>query len=232
MLKVEGVHSGYGNGDILQGVTLGIAPGEIVATIGRNGVGKSTLMKSIIGIVRPTRGSIRFNDHEIARMRGEKRAWLGIGYVPQGREIFPELTVGENLMMGETINRSSKVNRYELVFAYFPVLEDRRRQLAGTLSGGQQQMLSIGRALVGHPQLLLLDEPSMGIQPSIIQEIGRSLLKLNRDEKLTVLLVEQNMALIEQTAHRAYVMDKGRIVSEIGPHDVRDRNLLSKYLSL
>jgi urea transport system ATP-binding protein len=224
--------AGYGSGDILQGVTLEIWPGEMVATIGRNGVGKSTLMKAIIGLVSIRRGSIYLRGESITRLRADQRATLGIGYVPQGREIFPELTVEENLMMGETINRAKSALRYDLVYEYFPILRKQRRQVAGTFSGGQQQMLAIGRALVGAPNLLLLDEPSLGIQPSIIQEIGEALIKLNREEEITILLVEQNMRLIEHVAVRAYAMDKGRIIASLTREMLKGPEALVEYLAV
>ena len=232
LLEVIGLTAGYGSGQILQGVNLRIDGGEIVATIGRNGVGKSTLMKTLIGILAASSGEIRFQDSLITILRPEQRAALGIGYVPQGREIFPELSVEENLMMGEGINRGKSGLQYDLVYSCFPILRDRRMQLAGTLSGGQQQMLAIGRALVGRPTLLLLDEPSVGIQPSIIQEIGRVLIRLNRDERLTILLVEQNTWLIAHVAQRGYAMDKGRVTATLSPAQLRDRDALIKYLAV
>ena len=228
LLNVQNLVTGYGSGDILQGVTLEIWPGEMVATIGRNGVGKSSLMKAIIGLLSIRKGAIFYKGESMARLR----AVLGIGYVPQGREIFPELTVEENLLMGETISGAKRALRYDLVYEYFPILRQRRRQLAGTFSGGQQQMLAIGRALVGSPNLLLLDEPSLGIQPSIIQEIGEALVKLNRDEEITILLVEQNMRLIEQVAARAYAMDKGRIVASLTHEMLKGREALVEYLAI
>jgi branched-chain amino acid transport system ATP-binding protein len=232
LLNVQNLVAGYGSGDILQGVTLEIYPGEIVATIGRNGVGKSTLMKAVIGLLSARKGSICFKDESITHLRADQRAALGIGYVPQGREIFAELTVEENLMMGETISGAKRGFRYDLVYGYFPILRERRRQVAGTFSGGQQQMLAIGRALVGAPNLLLLDEPSVGIQPSIIQEIGQALVRLNQEEELTILLVEQNMRLIEHVAIRAYAMDKGRIVANLRSEALKDREALVKYLAV
>jgi urea transport system ATP-binding protein len=232
LLSVQNLVAGYGSGDILQGVALEIWPGEMVATVGRNGVGKSTLMKAIIGLVSIRRGSIYLKGESITRLRADQRATLGIGYVPQGREIFPELTVEENLMMGETINRAKSALRYDLVYEYFPILRKQRRQVAGTFSGGQQQMLAIGRALVGAPNLLLLDEPSLGIQPSIIQEIGEVLVKLNREEEITILLVEQNMRLIEHVAVRAYAMDKGRIIASLTREMLKGPEALVEYLAV
>jgi len=232
LLDVKDLTAGYGSGQILQGVTLAIHSGDIVATIGRNGVGKSTLMKTIIGLLPATSGTMRFQGAELGPMRPDQRAALGIGYVPQGRDIFPELTVGENLLMGETINRTKARPRHDLVFEYFPILKERFGQLAGTLSGGQQQMLAIGRALVGSPRLLLLDEPSVGIQPSIIREIGRALVRLNRDEQLTILLVEQNTWLISHVVQRGYAMDKGRLVATLGAEQLRDRDALVQYLAV
>ncbi|MBV9104578.1 MAG: ABC transporter ATP-binding protein [Verrucomicrobia bacterium] len=232
LLHVQNLVAGYGTADILQGVTLEIWPGEMVATVGRNGVGKSTLMKTIIGLLSTRRGSISLKGESITHLRADQRAALGIGYIPQGREIFPELSVEENLMMGETINCAKQSFRYDLVYEYFPILRERRRQVAGTFSGGQQQMLAIGRALVGRPTLLLLDEPSLGIQPSIIQEIGQALLRLNREEELTILLVEQNMRLIEHVAVRAYAMDKGRIVANLTLEMLKDRETLADYLAV
>jgi urea transport system ATP-binding protein len=231
LLDLRNLFAGYGSGDILQGVSLTIDAGEMVAVIGRNGVGKSTLMKTVIGLLPARMGNVSLSGTSITGLRADQRAALGMGYVPQGRDVFPELTVEENLMMGETINRAKTSLRYDLVYEYFPILRERRRQAAGTFSGGQQQMLAIGRALVGHPELLLLDEPSLGIQPSIVNEIGETLVRLNREEALTILLVEQNMRLIERVAQRAYAMDKGRIVADLA-RDALSPDALAGYLAV
>jgi branched-chain amino acid transport system ATP-binding protein len=212
LLDVKDLHSSYGSGEILQGVSLQIGKGEIVATIGRNGVGKSTLMKTIMGILPALSGAVRFDGEEVTRLRPDQRAARGIGYVPQGREVFPGLTVEENLLMGESINRA--------------------KPSPGTFSGGQQQMLAIARALVGRPSLILLDEPSMGIQPNISQEIGHALLRLNKEERLTILLVEQNTGLIAQVAQRAYAMDKGRVVATLDRGTLSDKAALIEYLAV
>ena len=234
ILEVSQVHSGYGSGDILQGVSLGIDEGEIVAVIGRNGVGKTTLMKTIIGLLRPTAGTIRFLDKDVTARPARERSVHGIGYVPQGRLIFPQLTVRENLLTGEQVNRGSRERRlrYDLVYEYFPILWDKRSQLGDTLSGGQQQMLAISRALVGSPKLLLLDEPSAGIQPSTILEIGSALVRLNQLENLTILLVEQNIALIGDLSHRGYAMSKGQVVADLDRESIRNRDRMIEYLAL
>lgn len=234
ILEVSQVRSGYGSGDILQGVSLSIDEAEIVAVIGRNGVGKTTLMKSVIGLLSPSAGQIRFLGTDVTARAARERSARGIGYVPQGRQVFPELTVKENLLTGEQVNSRSRVRRlrYDLVYEYFPILKDRRSQLGGTLSGGQQQMLSIGRALVGSPKLLLLDEPSAGVQPSTIQAIGSALVQLNKTERLTILFVEQNIALISNLAHRGYAMSKGLVVAELDGQEIKDRDRMIKYLAL
>lgn len=234
ILEISDIYASYGSGDVLQGVSLSVEEEEIVAVIGRNGVGKTTLMKTVIGILPARAGTIRFAGEEVTTLAARKRSMKGIAYVPQGRQIFPGLTVGENLLTGEQVNSLSKDRQlqYDLVYAYFPILKERRHQLGGTLSGGQQQMLAIGRALVGGPRLLLLDEPSAGIQPTIIQQIGTSLIELNKTEKLTIVFVEQNVGLIGTLAQRAYAMDKGRIVTELHRGQVKDRELLIKYLAV
>jgi len=232
MLRVRSITTGYGSTPILRGIDLAVQPGEIVAVIGRNGVGKTTMMKSLIGQLRIWDGSIMLNGREISSMPPERRAQSGIGYIPQGREVFPRMTVEENLSIGEMINGASDRKLYDLVYGYFPILAERRRQAAGTMSGGQQQQLAIGRALVGNPVLLLLDEPSEGIQPTIVEDIARVMLTINKDLGTTILFVEQNLDMIMAMTQRCYVMDKGRIVAELPSQALADRDIVKRHLQI
>ena len=232
MLRVRSITTGYGSTPILRGIDLSVQPGEIVAVIGRNGVGKTTMMKSLIGQVRIWDGSIKLNGREISSMPPERRAQSGIGYIPQGREVFPRMTVEENLSIGEMINGASDRKLYDLVYGYFPILAERRRQAAGTMSGGQQQQLAIGRALVGNPVLLLLDEPSEGIQPTIVEDIARVMLTINKDLGTTILFVEQNLDMIMAMTQRCYVMDKGRIVAELRSQALAERDVVKRHLQI
>jgi branched-chain amino acid transport system ATP-binding protein len=231
LLKVTGLRGGYGGETVLQGVDLTIAPGEIVAVIGRNGVGKSTLMRTLTGLLKPSAGTIVFNGHDMTLKGADARARAGIGYIPQGREVFPELTVRENLLVGEVAGQGAKPD-YEMVYRFFPILKDRSRQRAGTMSGGQQQQLAIARAMIGKPRLMLLDEPSEGIQPSIIKDIARNVCTLNQETGVAVLLVEQNLDLIVSMADRGHVMEKGRIVADLGFDEIRSREEVRKYLTI
>ena len=231
LLTVDGLRSGYGGKPVLQGVDLSVRDREVTAVIGRNGVGKSTLMKAVIGLLPATDGTIRFNGADIGAETPHVRARRGIGYVPQGRDVFPRMSVEENLRVGLSIS-GARTADFEPVYAYFPILKERRRQAAGTLSGGQQQQLAIGRVLVGQPTLLLLDEPSEGIQPSIVQDIARIVVELNRKIGLTVVLVEQNIDMIRAMARRCYVMDKGRVVAELTPAMLDDSEVVRRYLAV
>ena len=231
LLTVEGLRSGYGGKPVLQGVDLSVRDREVTAVIGRNGVGKSTLMKAVIGLLPTTDGTIRFNGTNIGAETPHERARRGIGYVPQGRDVFPRMSVEENLQVGLSIS-GARTADFEPVYAYFPILKERRRQAAGTLSGGQQQQLAIGRVLVGQPTLLLLDEPSEGIQPSIVQDIARIVVELNQKTGLTVVLVEQNIDMIRAMAQRCFVMDKGRVVAELMPAMLDDSAVVRRYLAV
>lgn len=215
ILDVAGLRAHYGATPILQGVDMRIGRGEIVSLIGRNGVGKTTTMRCLIGQLRAQGGSIRLDGVDVTGLSSDARARLGIGYVPQGREVFPRMSVAENLQVGELVGGRQGRKLPDLVYEYFPRLAERRSQLAGTMSGGEQQQLAIGRALVGNPALMLLDEPSEGIQPSIVQLICDVLRSIRRDLGTTILFVEQNLDTILDVSERCYVMEKGRVVAQI-----------------
>lgn len=235
MLTIKKVTAGYGKTMILRHVEIDANAGEIVAVIGRNGVGKTTLIKSIIGLIKPSNGDIYFQSQKITHQSAHRRARSGIGYVPQGRGIFSKLTVEENLGVGKLINSDNldtKQTPTYTIFNYFPRLSERRNQRAGTMSGGEQSMLAISRALVGKPSLLLLDEPSEGVQPNIVSQIGNIITQINSELGLTVLLVEQNIDLIQHIAHRCYVMEKGSIVANLDRSQIADQALLVKYLAI
>lgn len=230
MLSLEGVNAGYGDLLINRNIDISIADGEAVALIGRNGVGKSTLAKTIIGLTPLVSGKMQFDGMECGRLSAERRARAGIGYVPQGRGIFGELSVEENLRMGLKVGdgQGDTQRAYDL----FPFLLERRHQRGGALSGGQQQMLSIGRVLCGNPRLLLLDEPSDGIQPSIVEEIGVLIRNVNVRQSITTFLIEQNIDLILSCASRCLVMDSGCIVDEIQPELLENPAIARKYLAV
>lgn len=232
LLAVHALQGGYDGKPVLQGVNLDVQAGEIVAVIGRNGVGKTTLLRTLMGLLPASAGTVRLRGVDLGPLASHRRARLGIGYVPQGRDVFPRMTVEENLRVGERIRGRAAPEDYAAVYELFPILQERRGQRAGTLSGGQQQQLAIGRVLVGRPDLILLDEPSEGIQPNVVQEIGRIAVALNRRTGVTIVLVEQNLDLIRATAGRCYVMDKGRITVELPPEALADRATVRRHLAM
>lgn len=233
MLKTEHLVSGYEKVMILHGVDIEIHEGEIVSVIGRNGVGKSTLMKTLIGLIKVNEGKIEYLNQDITKKKSYERAWKGIGYVPQGHMVFPRLTVEENLMMGENINPiKGKKPNYDLIYEYFPRLKERRTQMAGTMSGGEQAMLSIGRVLTGNLKVMLLDEPSEGVQPNIVEQIGEIILRINKELGITVLLVEQHIGLIQHVSQRCYAMDKGVIQNSLTREEILNYEEIKKYLSV
>ncbi|MBM4425162.1 MAG: ABC transporter ATP-binding protein [Chloroflexi bacterium] len=216
MLTVDSIHTFYGDSHILQGLSLQVNAGEIVAVLGRNGVGKTTTVNSIIGFAPPKEGRIVFDGVEITHLRPHRTAQLGVGLVPQGRGIFPTLTVRENITLAAR-GRGWTLDR---VLTTFPPLAKRLKNLGSQLSGGEQQMLAVARALMLNPKLLLMDEPSEGLAPLIVAEIGRIVASL-RDEGLSVLLVEQNLSLALSLANRVYVLSKGQIVHSGTPNDLQ-----------
>lgn len=218
LLEVDGVHSYYGNIRALAGVSLTVDKGEIVTLIGANGAGKSTCLRTISGLVRPRQGSVRLAGVDIARRNPHEIVGDGVIHVPEGRGIFARLTVEENLVIGAYTRRDTAAIKADIdeVYATFPRLAERRRQPGGTLSGGEQQMLAIGRGLMARPTVLLLDEPSMGLAPILVEEIFEIIRRLNRDQKTTILLVEQNALAALEVAHRGYVLETGEIRLE-GP---------------
>lgn len=234
MLRIENVTAGYGAGPVLAGLDLDVAAGRRVALLGRNGVGKTTMLRTIMGEVRVKEGSIHFDGAEVTGQPPHRRARSGIGYVPQGRAIFPGLTVLDNLRVAAYGTRKGGLQtRLDEVMDEFPILREKSKLPGGGLSGGQQQILALGRALMTEPRLLLLDEPSEGIQPSIVDQIAAHVRRVNEERGITVVIVEQNLEFATDVADHAYLMDKGRIVAELPAKDVlADRELQHEYLGV
>lgn len=233
MLTIEGLHASYGGSLILQGVDLSVRHGEIKALMGRNGMGKTTLLKTIMGLLVPRSGKILLEGTPIQGLRTHEIAGSGIGYVPQGREIFNDFTVWENLRLGLLRNARSRREIPREIFEYFPILAERQNQRAGSFSGGEQQMLAIARALVSHPKLLLLDEPSEGIQPSIVDQICDILKKINQETGLTIVIVEQNVDMLLNVADTCEFMEKGRIVETCSIEDVQENSaIITRHMTV
>ena len=212
VLSVRNLETFYGAIMALRGVSIDVAQGEIVTILGANGAGKTTLMKTIAGLMDPEKGTITFMGDAISGLDPDRVVARGIALVPEGREVFPYLTIEENLKLGAYTRKDNTADDLDLVYQYFPILKERRRQSAGFLSGGQQQMLAIGRGLMARPKLMMLDEPSLGLSPLLTQEIFGIIARLNAEQGVTMLLVEQNAHIALATAHKGYVLEMGRIV--------------------
>ena len=234
LLQVDGLDLYYGDAQALSGVSIEIAAGEVVAIVGANGAGKSSLIRAIHGIEKPAVGHVRFDGIDITGWPSHRVCETGVGHVAEGRQVFPNLSVLENLEMGAILKRARAAEKATLdhVFSLFPRLAERRKQAAGTLSGGEQQMLAIGRCLMGQPRLIMFDEPSLGLAPAIVQEMFRIVRRLN-EEGLTVLLVEQNVMASLKIAHRGYVLENGRIeLSGPGRELLNNDRVRQAYLGL
>lgn len=231
LLTVEQLRSGYGSVVICHGIDLVVDAGEVVTVLGRNGVGKTTLLKTILGLVPLLSGTVLFDNRDVSGWHPDRIARAGVGYVPQGRQLFGNLSVRDNLRVGSIARTGRMEEPSEDILDYFPVLKDRMRQSAGTLSGGEQQMLAIARVLLARPKLLICDEPSEGIQPSIIEELGRVLLAATQDLGTAILLVEQNIRLAESLGVRGYVIDGGRVVQEGHIDEITSEESLSRHVA-
>ena len=235
LIKVEGIHTYYGKSHILHGVSLEVRRGEVVGLLGRNGVGKSTTLKTIMGLVQPSRGSVLLDGKPITGLPTHKLARLGIGYVPEDRRIFRLLTVMENLRTGldrNGVTEERKAALLDKVFTYFPVLAERRNQAGGTLSGGEQQMLAIARAMMLEPKIILLDEPTEGLMPRMVSQIRQIIDVLHR-EGVAILLVEQNVPLTIEASKRVYIMEKGLVRHHCAASEIKvDDSVIRQYLGV
>jgi branched-chain amino acid transport system ATP-binding protein len=232
MLDVKGLCTGYGRIPILNGVSFSVKIGEFIGILGHNGMGKTTLLKALMGFLPATAGSLRFDGHDVTAAEPYARARLGLGYVPQGREIFPGLTVYDNLRMGCTKETGSEQEIIDEVLEEFPRLKPLLDRSGGALSGGEQQLLALARCLCGRPRLILLDEPTEGIQPSIIEEIVEVLARLRDKSGLTMILVEQNLDFIAALSRRILIIQKGTITRELRPEDLADASLVGEFIGI
>ena len=234
ILTTTDICSGYGTATVVRDISVNILSNEIVGVIGRNGVGKSTFVKTIIGLIRASSGSVTLFGKDITNLQPELVARKGVGYVPQGRGVFPRMTVNEHLLLGGYLQQDNqkRLKFSKLIFDLFPILHERKSQLAGSLSGGQQEMLAIGRALAGGPEILILDEPSEGVQPNIVGQIGEAILDFRKLLSLSVILIDQNASLISKTVDRAYAVEKGSVLAMLDSDAVRDEEKLSDVLSI
>ena len=232
LLSVEGLHAGYGRIPILGGVSLSVAAGDFVGILGHNGMGKTTLLRALMGYLPATAGTVSFEGRAITAASSTTRAKLGMGFVPQGREIFPGLSVFENLRMGCLLNPANEQATIAEILTIFPRLKAYLDRPGGALSGGEQQLLALARCLCGAPKILLLDEPTEGIQPSIIEEIIDVLQTIGRERNLTVLLVEQNLNFIASLSKRVLILKKGVITQEVAPEVARDRSMIDEFVGM
>jgi ABC-type branched-subunit amino acid transport system ATPase component len=236
MLRIEGLIGGYHGPAVLHGIQLAVGAAEVIGILGRNGAGKSTLLRAIVGLLPETRGRIEFQGQALVGLPTHRIARLGVSYIPQGRGIFPKLSVLENLQTGTRAvadrQTGGRAGIPERVFEYFPILKQRLSQSGGTMSGGEQQMLAIARALCGRPKLLLMDEPSDGIQPNIVEMLSVAIPQIAREEKMSVLLVEQNLDLALSASQRCIAMDRGVLVKDGTPKEFEDPTLLQQHLAI
>ncbi|MFT5321612.1 MAG: branched-chain amino acid transport system ATP-binding protein [Pseudohongiellaceae bacterium] len=235
LLQLNNICAGYGEIDVLHDISISLLEGELISVVGPNGAGKTTLFKTISGIVTPSSGEIHFGEQDLLAVEASRRAHLGLAHVPEGRQVFPSLSILENLEMGAFADRGRAgfKENLEKIITWFPVLGERSGQLAGTLSGGEQQMLAIGRGLAANPDILMLDEPSMGLAPAIVDEIFERLIEIHRTSELSVILVEQRVAEALHFASRAYVLEAGKIILSGKPEELQnDDRIRQAYLGM
>ena len=235
MLKLDNVSSSYGESKVIKNVSLEISSGKFFAILGKNGMGKTTLLKTIMGLMDKSEGDITLDETNLSKVSTNLRAKFGLGYVPQGRGILPQFTVQENMMIGSFARQKENINDVnedvEFVLKLFPILKDFQKRRGGDLSGGQQQQLAIARALLTKPKILILDEPTEGIQPNIVEEIEDVLMKLNKDLKLTIILVEQSVGFVKKAANDFIILERGEIVEKGSASKISDK-LVDKYLTI